>query len=58
MQDFSAPVEPTEQKSSMMRFLKSFFLTLRERFFKGESRSSTDLVGLNELLSRYALMKA
>jgi hypothetical protein len=37
----------------MMRFLKSFFLTLRERFSKSKTPSTADIVGANEILSRY-----
>ena len=36
-----------------MRFLKSFFLTLRERFSKGKTASAAHTVGANEILSRY-----
>ena len=38
----------------MMRFLRSFLLTLRERFFRlGTGTPSSDFVGANENLSRY-----
>jgi hypothetical protein len=37
----------------MMRFLKSFFLTLRERFSKSKTSSAAHIIGASEILSRY-----
>src|SRR6266568_4917002 len=54
MQAFSGPVGPMEQKSSMMKFLKSFFLTLKERFSKVQSPHTLKAaIGDHEKLARY-----
>src|ERR1043166_6526925 len=54
MLGYLVPVVLTEQKSSMMKFLKSFFLTLRERFSKTQSPHNLKAtVDDNEKLARY-----
>jgi hypothetical protein len=59
MQVFSVPVEPMEQKSSMMKFLKSFFLTLKEWFSKRQiPHHPAVAVTDNEQLARYIFSKS